>query len=244
MNYLKIVIATTLATATSLAQAGFSSTTTLASDYVFRGISNTDEDPTIQGSLDYEHDSGFYGGIWASNVKFRENAGVPAANTVDEASIEIDYYAGFASEFEAGISWDVGALYYSYPGAESSLDYDYWEAMGALGYAFEDAALAPEIGIEVYHSPEYFGKTGDATYVAVMLGLSLPADFSLGFSVGKQKFHDDSTLDYSDWKVGIGKSLGGFDLELAYTDTDLNKVDCGGDICEGRAVLSISRTSD
>ncbi|MBT8117047.1 MAG: TorF family putative porin [Gammaproteobacteria bacterium] len=245
MDCLKRLIAAILLACTGLAQAEFSATTLLASDYVFRGISNTDEDPTIQGSLDYEHENGFYAGVWASNVKFRENAGVPAAATVEEASIEIDYYAGFASEFESGIYWDAGALYYSYPGAEDSLDYDYWEAMATLGYAFEEAALGPEIGVELYHSPEFFGKSGDASYAAGMLDLSLPGDFGLGFSAGKQWFHDDSSLDYTDWKVAITKSLEGFDFEVAYTDTDLSKADCGGlDICEGRAVVSIARTTD
>ena len=98
--------------------------------------------------------------------------------------------------------------------------------------------------VEVYHSPKYFGKSGDATYAAGMLGLVLSGEFGLGFSVGKQWFHDDSSLDYTDWKVAVSKSLEGFDFEVAYTDTDISKVDCGSDICEGRAVFSISRTTE
>ena len=244
MYCLKSVTAGLLVVSTSLAHAGFSATTTLASDYVFRGISNTDGDPAIQGSFDYEHETGLYAGAWASNVKFRENAGMDAVDTVQEATIEIDYYAGFAGEFGNGISWDIGALYYSYPGAENDLDYDYWEAMGALGHTFEALTLEPEIGAEVYYSPEYFGNSGDATYVSGMLGLSLPREFGLNFSIGRQWFHDDSSLNYTDWKVGITRTLRGFDLEVAYTDTDLSKADCDDtDICEGRAVLSISRTT-
>ncbi len=245
MDCLKSLIAGILLTGATLAQAGFSTTTTLASDYVFRGISNTDGEPAIQASIDYEHDNGLYAGVWASNVKFRENAGAAAVDTVQEATIEIDYYIGFASEFESGLSWDVGALYYAYPGAEDSLDYDYWEAMGALSYAFEEVGLAPEIGVEVYHSPEYFGKSGDATYAAAVLDLSLPNDFGLGFSVGKQWFKDDSSLNYVDWKAGITRSAWGFDFELAYTDTDLSKADCDDeDICEGRAVFSITKFAE
>lgn len=103
MDFIKSLITASLVACASMVQAEFSATTTLASDYVFRGISNTDGDPAIQGSMDYEHESGFYAGVWASNVKFRENAGEDAVDTVDEASIEIDYYAGFASEFDNGI---------------------------------------------------------------------------------------------------------------------------------------------
>lgn len=243
MECLKSLIAGTLVACTTLAQAEFSATTMLASDYVFRGISNTDGDPAVQGSLDYEHEMGFYAGVWASNVKFRENAGEDAVDTVQEATIEIDYYAGFASEFEFGLSWDIGALFYTYPGSEGDLDYNYWEATGALGYAFEEVTLEPELGAEVYYSPDYFGSSGDATYAAGTLGLSLPRDFGLNFSIGKQWFKDDSDLNYADWKVGITKALWGFDLEVAYTDTNLSKSDCDDDnICDNRVVFSVART--
>ena len=245
MKTARTAIAIALLGCASLAQAEYSATTTLVTDYVFRGISNTDGDPAIQGSLDYSHDNGFYAGAWASNVKFRENAGVDAADTVDEASIEIDYYAGFASEFANGVAWDTGALLYTYPGAESDLEYDYWEAFGSLSYAYEAVSLAPEVGVEVYYSPEYFGEIGKTWYASGTLALALPNEFGLGLTVGKQWFKDDSDLDYSDWKVAIGRSLAGFDVELAYTDTDLDKSDCDDtDICEGRVIFSVSRTLD
>jgi len=241
MNFLKKLLAASLLAMSATAQAEFSATVLLATDYVFRGISNTDGDPAIQGSMDYEHDSGFYAGIWGSNVKFRENAA--SDTTVDEATIEIDYYAGFAAEFDVGISWDLGVLYYTYPGAESDLDYDYWEVLGALGYALEETTLEPEAGIELYYSPDYFGGSGDATYAAALLNLSLPMELGAVFSVGKQWFKDDSDLNYTDWKIGLTRSLQGFDIELAYTDTNLSKSDCDDDdICDNRIVFSVSRT--
>jgi len=241
MDCMKKSLIAGLLAVTVTAHAEFSGTALLATDYVFRGISNTDGDPAIQGSMDYEHESGVYAGVWGSNVKFRENAG--SDTTVQEATIEIDYYGGFASEFDVGIGWDLGALYYTYPGSESDFDYNYWEALGALGYAFEEVTLAPEVGVELYYSPDYFGSSGNATYAAAMLDLSLPMDFGAGFSVGKQWFHDDSDLNYTDWKIGLTKELQGFDLEVAYTDTNLSKSDCDDDdICDGRIVASVSRT--
>ena len=245
MNDYRPLIAAALIACSTQTPAEFSGTVTLATDYVFRGISNTDEDPAIQGSMDYEHDSGWYAGIWASNVKFRENADVDAVDTVAEATIEIDYYAGFASEFGNGISWDIGANLVTYPGSESALNYDYWEAMGALGYAFEEVALEPEIVGEVYYSPDYFGNSGDATYVNAMLNLTLPSDFGLNFSAGRQQFKEDSSFDYNDWKAGITKSIAGFELELAYFDTNLSKSECDDeDICSSRVVFSITRPID
>ena len=64
-----------------LAGAEVYATLTSTSDNVSRGISDTAGDPAIQGAFDYSHDSGIYAGLWASNVKFRENADVPADET-------------------------------------------------------------------------------------------------------------------------------------------------------------------
>mgnify|MGYP001820462350 CR=1 FL=1 len=242
MHYRKAVSTGILIACTTTAHAEFSGTVMLAPDYVFRGISITDGDPAIQGSFDYEHDTGFYAGIWASNVKFRENADVDAVDTLQEASIEIDYYAGLAGEFGNGISWDLGALLVTYPGSEASLNYDYWEAMGALGYGFAEVALEPEIVASVHHSPDYFGGIGDANYFNGALYLALPGDFGFNASVGRQTFDEDASLDYTDTKIGITKSLAGFEFELAYTDTNITKADCDDlDICSGRVVFSVTR---
>ena len=46
----------------------------IASDYVFRGFSQTDEEPAISGGFDYGFDNGFYLGTWASNVNFGDDA--------------------------------------------------------------------------------------------------------------------------------------------------------------------------
>ena len=83
----------------------------LFSDYLFRGISFTDDKPAIQGGFDYAHSSGLYAGTWASNLSID-----------DETNIEIDIYAGFANEFgESGIGYDVGAVRYIYPGTENAM---------------------------------------------------------------------------------------------------------------------------
>ncbi|MDQ7072995.1 MAG: TorF family putative porin [Gammaproteobacteria bacterium] len=76
----------------------------LSTDYVWRGYSQTDNDPAISGSFDYAHASGFYAGTWASNVSF-----------ATDTDIEIDVYAGFGGELDNGLGWDIGWLRYIYP---------------------------------------------------------------------------------------------------------------------------------
>ena len=108
----------------------FSATLTGVSDYVFRGISQTQEDPAFQASVDYAHASGFYAGIWGSSVDFTAEDTLPEDE--DGADVEIDYYVGFASDINDTFSYDVSGVYYTYPGANDGIDYDYPELIGKL----------------------------------------------------------------------------------------------------------------
>ena len=103
--------------------------------YVFRGFSQTLEEPTLQGGLDWDSGVGVYVGMWGSNVNFGDG---------DNAHVEMDFYAGYAGEIDA-FSYDVGFLYYLYPGAASSLNYDFWEAYGSVGYDFGPASASAGI---------------------------------------------------------------------------------------------------
>lgn len=71
----------------------------LASDYVYRGISQTNEEAAIQGGFDVEGESGLYVGVWASNIAF-------------DGSIEVDVYAGYGGEFSEDLGFDIGILRY------------------------------------------------------------------------------------------------------------------------------------
>ena len=82
----RIAMAGGLLAVAGSAYADFSVTPTLTSDYDFRGVTQTLEDPAIQLGLNYNHESGFYAGLWGSNVDF--GPGKP--------NIEIDAFAGFA----------------------------------------------------------------------------------------------------------------------------------------------------
>lgn len=240
MNNKKVTLAVLALIASNTVYAEVSSSLTLVSDYVFRGVTNTVGDPALQGSFDYSHDSGVYASLWASSVKFRENADVPAVDTVDEASLEIDYYLGMSGDFSDNLSWDAGLNYITYPGAEDDLKYDYWEPYAIVGYAMEEASLAPEFALEIYHSPHYFEDSGQADYVGASVSLSLPMEVAMSISAGKQTFKDYPDDDYSDWRVAVSKELSGLEFEIAYTDTDLSEAGCGGDGCDGRFVFSMT----
>ena len=199
----------------------FSGNVSLTNEYYFRGISQTDDAPAIQGGFDYEVDLAkpvaLYLGVWGSNVDFNEAAGV------DGATIEMDWYGGLRGKLgETGLGWDVGFIYYSYPGADSSLNYDFIEAQGALSYDFGVAAVTGSIN----WSPDNFGASGKAFYPKLAVDVPLAkTGVTLSGYVAKQFIEKEATFgspDYLEWNISLGYTLAGFDLSLAYSDTDIS----------------------
>lgn len=216
----------------------FSGNVALTNEYYFRGISQTDDAPAIQGGFDYNVDLdenfSLYAGVWGSNVDFNE------APPVDGATIEIDFYGGITTSIaDTGISLDVGFIYYTYPGADSSLNYDFWEIQTALGYDFGLASVTGSIN----YSPENFGKSGSAVYYK--LGVDVPVlkdKATLSAYVARQTIQDNAAFgvpDYTEWNVSVGTSIAGFDVSLAYSDTDVSPE---GDGNGPAGLLTISRS--
>lgn len=236
MKYAKGLVGAAVLVVVGSAQAGeifpgeFSGNVGIGTDYTFRGVSQTDENPAIQGGFDWSHESGVYLGVWGSNVDFDDG---------DEATLEMDFYGGIAGEV-SGITWDVGVIYYAYPGANDNLDYDYVEGKVALGYDFGVAS----IGGSVFYSPEFFGDSGDAVYAELAAAAPLPYGFGIEGLVGHQWIDDNATFglpDYLTWTIGLTYSIEGFDLALSYVDTDISGSRCD-DICDARALFTVSRS--
>ncbi|MBI1301507.1 MAG: porin [Alphaproteobacteria bacterium] len=209
----------------------FTGNAALVTEYVFRGITQSDEGPAVQGGFDASHESGLYAGVWGSSVDFNDG---------DEASAEVDVYAGYSGTFK-GLNYDIGAIYYAYPGADSSLDYDFWEAALAVGYDFDLFSASASFN----YSPNYFADSGDAQYYALGVDVPLPKDFTLSGHVGFQEIDDNGAFgveDYIDWSVGLGYSIHGFDLSLQYIDTDLDEPSECADGCDARVVFGVSRS--
>lgn len=201
------------------------------SEYSFRGIAQSNENPAVQGGFDVTHDSGLYAGVWGSNVNFNDG---------DEAQIEVDVYGGYSGSFK-GLSYDVGLIYYAYPGANSSLNYDFVEGALAVGYDFDVLSASASIN----YSPEYFGDSGDALYYAAAVDVPLPSDFTLSAHIGYQEIDDNAAFgvpDYTDWSVGLGYNLAGFDMSLQYVDTDLDEPSECADGCDSRVIFGVSRS--
>jgi uncharacterized protein (TIGR02001 family) len=203
------------------------------SQYAFRGVTQSDESPALQGGVDYDANidgnTSFYIGAWASTVDFNDG---------DEASVEADIYGGFNFEVDR-LTLSTGLIYYAYPGADSSLDYDFLELQAKILYGFDVASVEASIN----YSPDYFAGSGDSFYFQTTANAPLPHDFSLKGHLGYQVIDDDAAFelpDYTDWSLGLGYSFRGFNFSLSYVDTNLDRGDCP-DGCESRAIFGVSR---
>lgn len=214
----------------------FSGNVALTSDYLFRGISQTDESPAIQGGFDWAHDSGVYLGVWASNVDFNDG---------DQATVEVDWYGGYAGSV-GGLSYDLGAIYYAYPNASVARDYNFWEGALSLGY---DLTNSLSIGVAYNYAPDFYAESGEAHYLSGSLDYTIPVALSpaLSASLGHQWIDNNAAYgvpDYLTWSVGLSVDVEGFTLSATYSDTDIGKAQCigGTDLCAARGVFAVSRS--
>jgi len=183
-----------------------------SSDYVFRGVSQTEDELAVQGGIDATDGFAYVGG-WVSNVSF------PGDN---DTNAEIDIYGGVKPNL-GDWTLDIGAIGYFYTGQPNGADYDYVE--GKLGAS---RAFGPvTIGAAVFWSPDFFGAEDDATYV-VADALTLSAQ------VGRQWV--SSAFDYTHWSFGATYAFNDVvGVDLRFHDTDQHSF---GSIYEERLVAS------
>ena len=204
-------------------ESSISANLAVTSDYVFRGYTQTGEDPAVQGGVDWADSSGWYVGAWASNIDFGPG---------DDASVEVDLYGGYSWETN-DVSFDVGVLYYAYPGADSDSGYDFIEAYAGLGYDIDPISVSWAVS----YTPDNFGETGAGWYLNGGLSSGLSDALSVDANVGYSMVTNEFGPDYLDWNVGLSYSFSRLALDLRYHDTDASE--CAG-VCDGRLVLSLS----
>lgn len=189
----------------------------LFTDYRWRGISQTARKPAFQGGFDFNHKSGFYLGNWNSNVD---------ANFFNGANLEMDFYGGFKGSFDA-FTYDVGVLYYFYPGsgAGNTFDVDHTELYIAGGWG--PVTLKYSYGVS-----DFFGitDTKGAYYLDGTVTWPLTKELSLVGHVGYQgnlkngaritEFDGSVRDSWTDWKLGVVYDLKGWMLGASYIDTN------------------------
>jgi uncharacterized protein (TIGR02001 family) len=240
----KLFLAFMLAVGFATAQAEVTGNLGLTSDYRFRGISQTQNAPAVQGGVDYNHSSGLYIGNW--------NSSVSSQVYTQGSGVESDLYAGWKKDIYKGLTLDIGSYNYFYPRAKTAgtgSNFDTYEAFVGLGYGPVSAKYSRTIG------NGYFGTTNaqgtqyyqaDVAYPLDVIGLSKASFLA---HAGHTNVANSTTLDYSDYNVGLGYDLAGWQFAAKYyTNSSMtssfqtaNTVS-GQKLYKNAGVLSVTKT--
>ncbi|MEW6992934.1 TorF family putative porin [Colwelliaceae bacterium MEBiC 14330] len=224
-----VLVSTFLFIVSTNINAEFSSKVNLTSDYTFNGVSQTENDPAIQASLDYGLDNHLYIGTWASNVDF---------GSLEDTNIEWDIYAGRYFQLIEKVVLDVGIAYYTYHGDSVSNNYNYPEAYAKLGYH----SFLGESELNFWYSWDYFGLDVNhyiamfAHTVELAPGHNIKLTFDRSTSGDETKWLWHNKDAYNHYRIEYMTRWQGFDFDLALEDTSMNI-----DNADTRIIFSISR---
>jgi len=192
------------------------------SDHLWRGISQTDEDPTLQGEFKWISPFGAYVGTAASGVDY--GPGSP--------HVEVDYYAGYQFGIDSFMHLDARLSHYSYPG-----DSDFaWNELSTTTTLFDSW----KVGLN--YSPRMGSGDSRGWYFSVGNSWSLPLDLSLSAHVGRTTFENNAKADahdFVDWNVGLSRSFGLVNVSLGYHGTDRDGRRNAGKYANNRMLLSV-----
>ncbi len=205
----------------------------IASQYVFRGLTQTNGKPAVQGGFDYAHASGFYLGTWLSNSSWftDQNAGTASApvplsspgragvpyvpNRSNRANLEWDFYGGYKNTFATDWNYDVGLFEFYYPGVYDNLGAyrqpNTTEVYGQLGYRWLSFKYSKAI------STHFFGVNESKGTSYADLSAVFPIQdtgFKLQAHLGRQSFPANPNTGY--WGAS-----GGDNSFFTYSDVKL-----------------------
>lgn len=195
----------------------FTANASVTNNYIWRGLTQTENNPAVQGGVDWAHDSGFYIGTWVSNVSYE---------SVDAFNFEQDMYAGWGGGND-NFSWDVGYLYYNY---DERAKFDFSEIYGSFGFGGFSVSLnvlAHAQPSEAFSEDFGFGSTwyASADYAFEVLN-GLEIGFHAGYHDGdfSNSFNgvDESYYDYNAYiaRNGFSFMITGSDAEGQFASSD------------------------
>lgn len=235
----------------------FSANVGLFSQYVFRGLAQTNEEPAIQGGFDYAYAASqlplpvtFYVGTWGSNISWLQDANLYSGG----GSLELDIYGGVKGNFgKTDFTWDVGYLYYWYPGDTPAavppayfIDADTQELYAALGWKWFTVkysySLSDTFGVDDAKGTNYWDFK--VSYPVADSGVTLGAHYGIQTYDGNDPRNlfgvsNDDLFSYKDWSLSVAYDLGkaipklqGYELGAMYTDTDVESTCAYGSITD------------
>lgn len=243
------------------------------SQYIFRGLTQTDRKPALQGGFDYSHSSGLYVGTWLSNISWlKENFSTPPATITGQyasgGSLEMDIYGGYKANFgKTDFTYDIGLLYYWYPGDVKSVAQgcqfgatiatacpkaNTTELYGALGWKWVTVKYSHGMDTKTFGVPNSRGTNYLELNADIPLGeTGLTANLHVGrqtykgsiatFPAVATPLSNNNVFSYTDWKIGATYALPkDFSIGAFASGTSgLNKLGYGG-IGERTSIVGVN----
>ena len=224
------VVAAGLMTAPTYAENSFSANAAVTNNYIWRDLTQTENEAAVQGGLDFGHDSGFYAGTWVSNVNYGPS---------DVYSYEHDMYAGWSGDV-GPVSLDVGYLYYNY---DEEANFDFGEVYASVGFGGFSVGAWVLTNTEADEEGDQDFGAGEAYYISVDYAFEIGNGIEIGLHGG---YHDGDFMeafngadgDYYDYNITLSK--GGFGFMISDTDVDGPASEAGFDNDEVKFVVSYS----
>lgn len=190
------------------AHAGASANVGVTSNYIWRGVTQTEKDPALQAGLDYSLENGIYVGTWASNSNFAGAKGP-----------EVDLYAGYKKDLKGGLAFDTGVTKYFYPEKNSVEFAEFYVKPSYKG-----------LGAELAYTIDSNNNTGAGQKGDIYYGLGYSGSIMEGLNyaakVGHTNYKDAAADDYNHYQLSLSKTVGSFgDITLAVDDNDLPNTD-------------------
>lgn len=204
MNLRTALRLTTLAAfcwlAVTAAAADLTGNVGVTSNYVFRGFTQSDNGPAIQGGIDYTHASGFYAGAWASTVKF--------CGASCDSGLEADLYFGLNFKLQNDLVFDIGYIDYEYTNSNR--------------YAFREIYLGARyhgFSLTYYDGNDTTPLAGDYSYLDFKVKVELQDKAYLIGHYGMK--NRKAGTDVNDISIGVAKELWNIDFALTASSEDL-----------------------
>jgi uncharacterized protein (TIGR02001 family) len=203
----------------------FSWNAALATDYVFRGVSQTDEEAALQLGADLNFDNGFYAGVWGSNVDFGDGG----------PDIEIDTYIGWNWDLSETWNLDLMLNRYNYIGEDDGFgDGDYNELIGTV-------AWNEMFSFTVGYTNDVYGLDEEGLYYGVAGSWDIGAGVGLDIGFGQSQFDEATGIeDYNDYSISVNRDFGPVNAALGFYGTDGDGEFNFGETADNRFVLTLS----
>lgn len=206
----------------------FSGYLTATTDYVFRGVSQSNTNPTLLGGLDYAHDSGAFAGLFAAAIDYPDTP-----FKADTGQAELDLLVGFSRPVGRDFEWDISLIHYQFFESGSSND-DYQEL--ALNLHYRDVA---RFGVAASNDAVAGGSSG---WIAELeLRQPFGGRYQASGTFGRYALSHERWRSYLYWDLGVSAEFAPVTLDLRYYDTSHEAVTLAGErLTEARVVASLS----